>query len=157
MVRALLLVLAAIACGLGGTVPRAGRAGRGRRLQAGRPHRRPPAPAARPASGDSGRAARSLLVVLLVSLDLYGSEELSQVVPLYSLSYVLIALIGQLFLGERVTLQRWVGILTHRHGRRRAAPVVTTVRTAQDVRKRSAVEIAHGPLWPLISREAPGK
>ena len=53
-----------------------------------------------------------ILVVLLVSLDLYGSEELSQVVPLYSLSYVLIALIGQLFLGERVTLRRWIGILT---------------------------------------------
>jgi drug/metabolite transporter (DMT)-like permease len=50
--------------------------------------------------------------VLLISLDLYGSEELSRVVPLYSLSYVLIALIGQLFLGERVTVQRWAGILT---------------------------------------------
>jgi drug/metabolite transporter (DMT)-like permease len=53
-----------------------------------------------------------ILVVLLVSLDLYGSEELSKVVPLYSLSYVLIALIGQLFMGERVTLLRWTGILT---------------------------------------------
>lgn len=53
-----------------------------------------------------------ILVVLLVSMDLYGSEELSKVVPLYSLSYVLIALIGQFFLGERVTLQRWIGILT---------------------------------------------
>jgi drug/metabolite transporter (DMT)-like permease len=52
-----------------------------------------------------------LMVTLLVSLDLYGSQELSQVVPLYSLSYVLIALIGQLFLGERVTLLRWIAIL----------------------------------------------
>jgi drug/metabolite transporter (DMT)-like permease len=51
-----------------------------------------------------------ILVVLLISLDLYGSEELSKVVPLYSLSYVLIALIGQVFLHEQVTLQRWVGI-----------------------------------------------
>ena len=50
--------------------------------------------------------------VLLISLELYGSEELSKIVPLYSLSYVLIALIGQLFLHEQVTLQRWVGILT---------------------------------------------
>ena len=50
--------------------------------------------------------------VLLISLELYGSEELSKVVPLYSLSYVLIALIGQLFLGERVTVQRWIGIVT---------------------------------------------
>jgi drug/metabolite transporter (DMT)-like permease len=51
-----------------------------------------------------------LLVVLLISLELYGSDELSKVVPLYSLSYVLVALIGQLFLDERVTLQRWAGI-----------------------------------------------
>jgi uncharacterized membrane protein len=50
--------------------------------------------------------------VLLVSLDLYSSEELSKVVPLYSLSYVLVALIGQLFLNEHVTPQRWIGILT---------------------------------------------
>jgi drug/metabolite transporter (DMT)-like permease len=50
--------------------------------------------------------------VLLISLELYGSEELSKVVPLYSLSYVLIALIGQLFLGEQVSFQRWIGILT---------------------------------------------
>jgi drug/metabolite transporter (DMT)-like permease len=53
-----------------------------------------------------------LLVVLLISLELYGSRELSKVVPLYSLSYVLIALIGELFLHERVTVQRWGGILT---------------------------------------------
>jgi uncharacterized membrane protein len=33
-------------------------------------------------------------------------------VPLYSLSYVLIALIGQFFLDEQVTMQRWIGILT---------------------------------------------
>jgi drug/metabolite transporter (DMT)-like permease len=33
------------------------------------------------------------------------------VVPLYSLSYVLIALIGKLFLGERVTARRWLAIL----------------------------------------------
>ncbi|WP_196807640.1 EamA family transporter [Candidatus Solirubrobacter pratensis] len=51
-----------------------------------------------------------LVVVLLISLELYGSEELSKVVPLYSLSYVLVALIGQLFLHERVTVQRWTGI-----------------------------------------------
>ena len=51
-------------------------------------------------------------IILLISLELYGSEELSKVVPLYSLSYVLIALIGQVFLGEDVTLQRWAGIVT---------------------------------------------
>ena len=53
-----------------------------------------------------------LFTIMLISLELYGSEELSKVVPLYSLSYVLIALIGQVFLDERVTLQRWVGIVT---------------------------------------------
>jgi drug/metabolite transporter (DMT)-like permease len=53
-----------------------------------------------------------IFTIMLISLELYGSEELSKVVPLYSLSYVLIALIGQLFLDERVTLQRWIGIVT---------------------------------------------
>ena len=51
-----------------------------------------------------------IFVILLISLELYGSEELSKVVPLYSLSYVLIALIGEVFLDERVTTQRWIGI-----------------------------------------------
>jgi uncharacterized membrane protein len=53
-----------------------------------------------------------IFCILLISLELYTSEELSKVVPLYSLSYVAIALIGQLFLGEHVTLQRWAGIVT---------------------------------------------
>jgi drug/metabolite transporter (DMT)-like permease len=53
-----------------------------------------------------------ILVILLISLELYGSEELSKVVPLYSLSYVAIAVIGQVFLHEHVTLQRWIGIVT---------------------------------------------
>ena len=56
--------------------------------------------------------AALIALVLLISLELYGSDELSKIVPLYSLSYVLIALIGQLFLDERVTLQRWIGIAT---------------------------------------------
>jgi drug/metabolite transporter (DMT)-like permease len=53
-----------------------------------------------------------ILVILAISLELYGSEELSKVVPLYSLSYVFIALIGQFFLDEGVTAQRWIGIVT---------------------------------------------
>jgi uncharacterized membrane protein len=53
-----------------------------------------------------------LFCILLISLELYGSEELSKVVPLYSLSYVAIAVIGQVFLDEHVTLERWVGIVT---------------------------------------------
>jgi drug/metabolite transporter (DMT)-like permease len=110
MVRALLLVLVAISCGLGALyLVRASLAEVGG-FTLGSPT----------AARQLGRLSRKprfwagsalLLVVLLVSLDLYGSEELSRVVPLYSLSYVLIALIGQLFLGERVTLRRWIGIL----------------------------------------------
>ena len=111
MTRTLVLVFASIVCGLAGTyLVRAallevggftlGGPAAGRRLW-------------RLASRRRFWAGGALLaVVLLVSLDLYGSQELSQVVPLYSLSYVLIALIGQLFLDERVTLQRWVGIAT---------------------------------------------
>ena len=53
-----------------------------------------------------------IFIILLISLELYGSEELSKVVPLYSLSYVMIAVIGQVFLHEHVTLQRWIGIGT---------------------------------------------
>ena len=110
MVRALLLVLVAIACGLGGlylvraalvevggfTLGSPTAARQLRRLCAKR----------RFWGGGALIGA-----VLLVSLDLYGSQELSKVVPLYSLSYVLIALIGQLFLGERVSLRRWIGIV----------------------------------------------
>jgi uncharacterized membrane protein len=53
-----------------------------------------------------------IFTILLISLELWTSEELSKVVPLYSLSYVVIAVIGQVFLGEDVTLQRWAGIAT---------------------------------------------
>jgi drug/metabolite transporter (DMT)-like permease len=53
-----------------------------------------------------------ILCILMISLELYTSDELSKVVPLYSLSYVVVALIGQLFLGEHVTVQRWAGIGT---------------------------------------------
>ena len=109
--RALVFVLTAIACGLGGmylvraalvdvggfTLGSPAATGQLRRLVTKRRF---------------WAGGALLLVVLLVSLDLYGSQELSKVVPLYSLSYVAIALIGQLFLGEQVTLQRWVGIVT---------------------------------------------
>ncbi len=110
MTRALLLVLVAIGCSLGGLYTI-----RAALVQVGGFTIGSPAAA---------RQLRRLLglwrfwtggaligVVLLVSLDLYGSEELSKVVPLYSLSYVLVALIGQVFLDERVTLRRWIGIL----------------------------------------------
>jgi drug/metabolite transporter (DMT)-like permease len=53
-----------------------------------------------------------LLSILLISLELYGNSELSKVVPLYSLSYVLIALVGEVFLHEHVSTLRWIGIAT---------------------------------------------
>jgi drug/metabolite transporter (DMT)-like permease len=111
MIRALLLVLAAIACGLGSLyLVRAALADVGGFTLGGPTAARQLRRLVTKRRFWAGGAL--ILVVLLVSLDLYGSEELSQVVPLYSLSYVLIALIGQLFLGERVTLRRWLGILT---------------------------------------------
>lgn len=110
MARALLLVLTTIGCGLGSCyVIRAAivdvggfRIGVATRRQLAR------------LLGEWRFWAGGALLgaVLLVSLDLYSSEELSKVVPLYSLSYVLVALIGQVFLNERVTPQRWIGILT---------------------------------------------
>jgi drug/metabolite transporter (DMT)-like permease len=110
MTRALLLVLAAIGCGLGGLY-----AIRAALVQVGGfTIGSPTAPRQlwRLLGAWHFWAGAALIgVVLLVSLDLYGSEELSKVVPLYSLSYVLVALIGQVFLDERVTLRRWVGIL----------------------------------------------
>ena len=51
-----------------------------------------------------------LVGVTLISLDLWSNEELSRVVPMYSLSYVAIAVIGKFFLGEEVTAMRWTGV-----------------------------------------------
>jgi len=48
--------------------------------------------------------------VVLISLELYGQEELSRVVPMYSISYVLIAVVGKFWLGENLTAARWIGI-----------------------------------------------
>lgn len=55
--------------------------------------------------------ALTFVGIVLISLDLWANEELSQVIPLYSLSYVALALIGHFFLGEDVGPQRWAGIL----------------------------------------------
>ena len=111
MTRALLLVLAAIGLGLGGLY-----LVRAALVQAGGFTL-----GSAESLGHLGEVAQDwrfwaggalIAIVLLISLELYGSQELSKVVPLYSLSYVLIALIGQLFLDEQVTVQRWIGILT---------------------------------------------
>ena len=52
----------------------------------------------------------ALLAVMVITLDLYSSEDLSRVVPLFSLSYLGVALIGRYHLGETVTAGRWIGI-----------------------------------------------
>jgi uncharacterized membrane protein len=111
MFRALLLMLVAIGCGLGGTyLVRAALVDVGG-FKLGTST--VPRQLRRLVTKWRFWAGGALIFVVgIVSLDLYGSEELSRVVPLYSLSYVLIALIGQLFLDEQVTLQRWLGILT---------------------------------------------
>jgi drug/metabolite transporter (DMT)-like permease len=109
MVRTLLLMLSAIGCGLGGTYLIRGALVDVGGFAVGSPT----APRQLRRLSGKGRfwAGGGLIgLMLLVSLDLYGSEELSKVVPLYSLSYVLVALIGQLFLGERVTPRRWIAI-----------------------------------------------
>jgi uncharacterized membrane protein len=110
MLRTLLLMLAAIGCGLGATyLIRAALVDVGGFTVGSQTGVRQLRRLAGKGSFWAGGAL--ILVLLVVSLDLYGSEDLSKVVPLYSLSYVLVALIGQLFLGERVTLRRWIAIL----------------------------------------------
>ena len=52
-----------------------------------------------------------LMGVVVINLELYSSEELSQIIPMYSMSYVLIALIGRFWLGEDVSTIRWAGIV----------------------------------------------
>lgn len=51
-----------------------------------------------------------LIGVGAISLDLWANEELSKVVPLYSMSYIAIAIIGRLFLDEDVSPARWGAI-----------------------------------------------
>ena len=55
--------------------------------------------------------ALMLVGVGIISLDLWANEELSKVVPLYSMSYIAIAVIGKLFLNEDVSATRWTAIL----------------------------------------------
>lgn len=49
--------------------------------------------------------------VAIISLELYGNEALSSVLPLYSIGYVIVALVDRFVFGHAVPLQRWVGIV----------------------------------------------
>lgn len=54
----------------------------------------------------------SLLIIWLLSrMTLLGWADLSYVLPVTSIGYVLNALLGRLFLGETVSWQRWMGTL----------------------------------------------
>lgn len=56
-------------------------------------------------------AGNLLLVgVALISLELYGNDALSTVIPLYSIGYILVALVDRFALGQQVPVGRWVGI-----------------------------------------------
>jgi drug/metabolite transporter (DMT)-like permease len=109
--RALMLVLVVIACGLPGLYLVRSAVIDDGGFRVGSVHALDRLPAM---ATDWRFVAGGLLlaVILLISLELYGNPELSKVVPLYSLSYVVVALVGQLFLDERVTAQRWLGICT---------------------------------------------
>ncbi len=52
-----------------------------------------------------------LIVWLLARMTLLGWADLSYVLPVTSLGYVLAALLGKLFMGEQISPHRWAGIL----------------------------------------------
>jgi len=52
----------------------------------------------------------ALFVVVLITIDLWANHDLSQVVPMYSISYVAVAVLGKVFLGEEVGTARWLAI-----------------------------------------------
>jgi len=51
-----------------------------------------------------------LIVWQLSRLALFSWADLSYVLPVTSVGYVLVALIGKIFLGEEISLKRWAGI-----------------------------------------------
>jgi uncharacterized membrane protein len=57
-------------------------------------------------------AGIALLIVWMLSrMALFGWADLSYVLPVTSVGYVLSALMGRYFLGEQVSLRRWAGTL----------------------------------------------
>jgi uncharacterized membrane protein len=52
----------------------------------------------------------SLLILWLLSrMTLLGWADLSYVLPVTSIGYVMSAILGRIFFGEQVTWQRWLG------------------------------------------------
>ncbi len=57
-------------------------------------------------------AGVALLIVWMLSrMALFGWADLSYVLPVTSMGYVLSALMGRYFLGEHVSLRRWAGTI----------------------------------------------
>jgi uncharacterized membrane protein len=50
-----------------------------------------------------------LILWLLSRMTLLGWADLSYVLPMTSIAYVLSAVLGKVFFGEQVTWQRWLG------------------------------------------------
>lgn len=56
-------------------------------------------------------AVAMLILALLVRMALLSVADLSFVLPMTAVGYVIAALFGKLFLHEGVTVQRWLGVL----------------------------------------------
>lgn len=56
-------------------------------------------------------AIAMLILALLVRMALLSVADLSFVLPMTAVGYVIAALFGKLFLHEEVTVQRWLGVL----------------------------------------------
>jgi uncharacterized membrane protein len=51
-----------------------------------------------------------LILWLVTRMTLLSWADLSYVLPVTSIGYVLVALMGRLFLGEQISFKRWAGI-----------------------------------------------
>lgn len=77
----------------------------------------------------------SLLILWLLSrMTLLGWADLSYVLPVTSIGYVLSAVLGKVFFGEQITWQRWLGTALIVVG------IVFVGRTAANTTRQKAVE-----------------
>ncbi len=81
-----------------------------------------------------------LIVWMLARMALLSWADLSYVLPVTSIGYVLTALVGRIFLGEQVTPQRWLGTVLIMAGT--ALVSSTAVRTHDAAASERLVETA---------------
>ncbi len=81
-----------------------------------------------------------LIVWMLARMALLSWADLSYVLPVTSIGYVLTAVVGRVFLGEQVTPQRWLGTVLIMAGT--ALVGSTAVRTHAPAGSESMVETA---------------